>query len=849
MEELLSLAIEDPETAWVTAEQVLAESPGPLARSYAHQCLGIVLRDRGQTEPALLHLRTALRAALATDVPDRVRDVRASYGATLVLCGRSRSGLAQLERAAHGATGEVGAKIAMRMAASLTVLGRYREAVPGLQRALDGIQQAGDGLWEARTRVWLAHAHRSLGRVDRAEQELHLAERKFIEASAHVERLSAVESLAEVSVLRGDLAGGMRRYGEVMAGYAAAAREPRFEAVRLHAMTCLAAGLPADAVALLDRFEDGVSLPPHEAAELQLSRAAASLAAADLRGALNAADRAREMFSRQRRDWFALRAGLIAVQARDQLGGAFARGLRRSAGEVAGALHEEHADEAPVALVHAGRLTGGDDRLALWLAAASYRTHPNALVRAGAWRARALSCEETGDRGGVLRAAAAGLDAIDEHRRLIGSSELRALATTHGRELTTVALRHAASDPRTLLRWSERTRATALAQPPVTSDAATVPASLAALRDNGRRLAEARQEGEPTEGLERERLRLERAVRAESHTLSAETAAQQRPVAVEEIVSEVGEGCLVELVDVDGALHVLVVHAGRVRRRVTATTAEVAELVGPTEMLLRRASRGRPADLTALGRQLQEAILGDAVRLLPDGPVVLAPTARLHGLPWALLPALHDRPFSVVPSAGQWLRARATPRPAARNRRTVLVSGPGLATGGAEVPLLAARLSDPHLIAGAGATLEAVLDALDGADLVHLAAHGSFRADSPLFSSLELADGPLTVHDLERVRRAPYRVVLSACESGVLAPVGAEELLGLTAALFSLGTAGLVSSVAEVHDSATADLMVDLHATLADGHDPATALHAVRRAAVPGSVEAATAAAFLALGV
>jgi CHAT domain-containing protein len=34
----------------------------------------------------------------------------------------------------------------------------------------------------------------------------------------------------------------------------------------------------------------------------------------------------------------------------------------------------------------------------------------------------------------------------------------------------------------------------------------------------------------------------------------------------------------------------------------------------------------------------------------------------------------------------------------------------------------------------------------------HVAAHGVFRADSPMFSSLRLADGPLTVHDLERLR-------------------------------------------------------------------------------------------------
>ncbi|QSR24336.1 hypothetical protein CFH99_01695 [Nocardioides aromaticivorans] len=497
----------------------------------------------------------------------------------------------------------------------------------------------------------------------------------------------------------------------------------------------------------------------------------------------------------------------------------------------------------------AGQAAQGPTRLALWTRAASYRTHPNALVRAAAWHAQSLAHEEQRNRGGVLRAAAAGLDAIDEHRRLIGSSELRALATTHGRDLTTIALRHAATDPRTLLRWSERTRATALAQPPATSDAATIPASLAALRDNGRRLAEARAEGEPTDALERERLRLERAVRSESHTLSATTAEQQKPPSVEEIVAAVGDGCLVELVDVDGTVHVLVTHAGRVRRKVAGSTEEIAALLGPTQMLLRRASRGRATDMSALGGQLQEAILGDAVRLIPDGPVVLAPTARLHGLAWPLLPVLGDRPFSVVPSAGQWLRARATPRPAATRRRTLLVSGPGLATGGAEVPLLAASHPDATLLAGRDAALERVLDQLDGADLVHLAAHGNFRADSPLFSALDLADGPLTVHDLERVRRAPYRVVLSACESGVLAPVGAEELLGLAAALFSLGTAGLVSSVAEVNDTATADLMVELHASLASGADPATALHRVRRQAADDPVAAGTAAAFLALGV
>ncbi len=843
MEDLLDLALDQPEEARRRAEVVLAAEPDELSRSYAYQCLGIVLRDAGSTVEALAALRSAVRAARRSADPDRVRDVRATLGVTLAFDGRSRAALRELETAFAGAEGEVAAKIAVRLAGVLTVLGRHDDAIPVLHVALREIQQAGNRAWEARTHLWLAYVLLRLGRVDEAETAVVASARILAEEGAWVDRLASLTNLAEIAVARGDHAAALRRFADTAEAYDRAGLPIAPGFVSMFADAYLSVGLTVEAVALLRDFDARIA--PLEQAEFLATLATALLADGDAAAAVDAARQSALLFKRQDRPWFGLRSRLTAVRAR--LAQDDRRGLVGEAAAVAEELDTQSADEAPLALTLAGRLAQGDDRANFWTRAASYRHHPNALVRAGAWHAQALAREETHDRGGVLRAAAAGLDAIDEHRRLIGSTELRALATTHGRDLTTIALRHAASDARTLLRWSERTRATALAQPPATSDAATIPASLAALRDNGRQLAEARQEGAETEELERERRRLERAVRAESHTLSATTAAQQRPASVEEIVGATGETCLVELVDVDGSLHVVVAHAGKVRRRVAGSTSEIAALLGPAGMLLRRAARGRPADTGTIGKALQEAVLGDAVRLLPDTPVVLAPTARLHGLAWSLLPTLHDRPFAVVPSAGQWLRARATPPP--RNAGTVLVAGPSLASGGAEVPVLAQRHPDAVLLDGPGATLEAVLAHLDGAGLVHLAAHGRFRADSPLFSALDLADGPLTVHDLERVRRAPYRVVLSACESGVLAPVGADELLGLAAALFSLGTAGLVCSVGEVNDDATAALMVDLHAALAAGSDPATALCEVRRRAAGDPVAAGTAAAFLALGV
>ncbi|HRD63192.1 MAG TPA: CHAT domain-containing protein, partial [Nocardioides sp.] len=205
-----------------------------------------------------------------------------------------------------------------------------------------------------------------------------------------------------------------------------------------------------------------------------------------------------------------------------------------------------------------------------------------------------------------------------------------------------------------------------------------------------------------------------------------------------------------------------------------------------------------------------------------------------------------DVPHTVVPTATAWLRARG-----ARVRRggRVLVAGPNLASGGAEVPLVAADHPDAIVLSDGSATVEGCLRAMDGAALVHVAAHGRFRADNPMFSALELHDGPLTVHDFERLRRAPYRFVLSACDSGVMVPVGANELLGLATALMSIGTAGILSSVAPVNDEATAELMVDVHRGLDEVDDLGMVMHRVRQQSRGDVVREATAAAFVPLGV
>ncbi len=51
-------------------------------------------------------------------------------------------------------------------------------------------------------------------------------------------------------------------------------------------------------------------------------------------------------------------------------------------------------------------------------------------------------------------------------------------------------------------------------------------------------------------------------------------------------------------------------------------------------------------------------------------------------------------------------------------------------------------------------------------DVLHLACHGLFRADNPMFSALKLHDGWLTAADVMQLDLKDTLVTLSACESG-----------------------------------------------------------------------------------
>ncbi|GAA0733762.1 CHAT domain-containing protein [Dactylosporangium roseum] len=463
------------------------------------------------------------------------------------------------------------------------------------------------------------------------------------------------------------------------------------------------------------------------------------------------------------------------------------------------------------------------------------RRDGTAELRARAHHAEALLRMAEGDRAGAERALRAGLRVLDAFRASLGATELRVHAAGHGGELARLGVRLAMErgDARAVLTWAERFRARAVVPHPARPAGDPAMArDLAELRQVVAAQAEAVAAGADPADLRRRQAVLEESVRRGARrTGGTRRTGGPGPVPPAELGRALGPAALVEYLAVDGALHAVVVAAGRVRLHRLGTVAEAEDHVAALRHGLRRMAYGTRSvaaagDLVAAKAGRLDALLLRPLRL--DGPLLVVPTGALHALPWAALPSLAERPVCVAPSAALWHRAAVT-APPARAGAAVFVAGPGLPHATAEVAALARRSPGARQLTGRRATAEAVLGALDGADLAHIAAHGQFRSDNPLFSALRLVDGPLTVYDLERLARPPRRVVLSACESGLSAVHPGDELLGLTAALLGLGATSLVASVVPVPDAATRPLMLRLYRHLRSGAGSAAALARARR--------------------
>ncbi len=232
-------------------------------------------------------------------------------------------------------------------------------------------------------------------------------------------------------------------------------------------------------------------------------------------------------------------------------------------------------------------------------------------------------------------------------------------------------------------------------------------------------------------------------------------------------------------------------------------------------------------------------LLGPAPSADTGSPLVIVPHGVLHQVPFH---ALHDGSaylidrweLSYAPSATVFALCQQRARRRAGGALVIGVPDPLIPAVAEESRAVTEQLAlaspAPLQKVAEQATLAAVRAAAQGRDILHLACHGLFRADNPMFSALKLHDGWLTAAEIMQWELTDSLVTLSACESGRGQVLLGDEVIGLPRAFLGAGVATLVVSLWLVQDESTAELMTDWYTRLGQQVSPATALRAAQLA-------------------
>lgn len=809
------------------------------AASTAQRALGLARRALGDLPGALLALRAAVRTAEAAGRPEPAAEARMSLAFALLERGRVAAALREADLATGALTGLAAARLRAQRALVLQRSGRLEEALEDFRHTLPELQRAGDRLWEARLRTNRAVLLADRGNLTEAAQDFVRAGSLYTELGQGLPAADATWGLGFVAARRGDLRTALTCYDATADRYAAAG-VPVPELLVDRAEVLLSAGLVEEAQTCVETAVQGLrGLLRHTSlAEAQLLQAQCTLAAGDAERARQMATTAEHHLRRQGRRGWSVVARYVGLRAADAAGEPLEPGAAvRLADALEAAGWRVLALDARIIAARAALTTGRVGLAETQLRRATAARRGTVEQRVRAWYAEALLRQAHGRHRAVTGALRAGLRAVDEHRASLGATELRVHASSHGAELARLGLDAALHDRAAVrvLEWSERFRAGAARLRPVTPPAdGELAQLLAQLRQVSAQLESALLDGRAVAAIRSRQAALEREVRLSSRRLNGprQVALEVASVAaLQAALTDKAKVLVVYLVH-DGALYAVVLDGRRVSLHALGSAEPPVRALNAVHFALRRlaavrsSSRALTAALAAADHAangLHDALVAPLLRDLGDRPLVVVPTAALHAVPWALLPALRGRSLVVAPSATVWHRAAG--RPATGTCGVgLLVAGPGLPAADAEVRTLAGLHPAATCLLGAAADTESVLTALGRAEWAHVAAHGTLRTDNPLFSALTMADGSLTVYDLERLPQVPGLVALPVCESAVGSVHAGEEVLGLASALLSLGTRTLVATVVPVPDDASRELMLGMHGRLTAGNDVPAAL-------------------------
>jgi CHAT domain-containing protein len=230
-------------------------------------------------------------------------------------------------------------------------------------------------------------------------------------------------------------------------------------------------------------------------------------------------------------------------------------------------------------------------------------------------------------------------------------------------------------------------------------------------------------------------------------------------------------------------------------------------------------------------KNLYQELLAPIRQLLDAQHLVFVPHGLLHYVPFH---ALHDgtsylverHSISYAPSASVYAVCQA---------KQVNASGESLVLGvpdaqapsiRTEVEALSKILPNARLFVGEAVTEDILRMYGRSSRLVHIATHGYFRQDNPMFSSIRLGGSHLSLYDISHLQLPAELIVLSGCATGMNVVAPGDELMGLVRGLLQAGAQSLILSLWDVHDESTKDFMIGFYTRLQKGFSKAQAMQA-----------------------
>ena len=817
------LAQVQPIVAIDQAREILRTEPSPDIASLCWRTIALASSEQGRISDATDAIERALEFAALSGSSNVMTAARLTQSTILLDVGESALAESAALDAIRGADGLQLSRAQAQLGLILHRIGRRREALEMFDAAIPVLLAADDDRWVCRVLTNRSVHHMYEKSLVEARSDLEEALRRSESSGYVVGVVRARQNLGCVEARIGNIAAALHHFDvahplAVSASLAVASIESdRCEALLL-------GGLYIDAIDSAERAvelcrEDGADADLAEA-ELQLARAL--LGAERTQDAADAAERASLRFRKQGRQRWATyadgvrhlaapggaRDGTVAVAGGgfDSAGGELGMRLRRDGWahlaclvDLADARRAEAEGLIPIARLLFERVV--------------------ALTPAAGLDLRLRSLEASFHLARLDHDVARRPELLREARRV-----LEGLATTIGHELRVGLLSHHHSlveaaldapslraEPVELIQCIEQLDFTP--QDLTRTHDETEPGLIEELRGL-RSVLWAGASDDPS-SAQRRIDELERLVlgfdRAQSNQGRLSTVPDVRRIA------ERHEIVVVYVTNTNGMPLVCLLHNGIARA--VPFPAKARNMAMEASYLAGVVSTGLiPAAASSLQRTLGAFSQGwsDVFHGIPDDIPVVIVAGPFGALPWGLVDTIQGRPFTIVPSLTWWAEAQNRTEPTCDLRRALFVEGPDLRNVDQELEALQRAYGDVVVLRGPDATAASVLEHFRRVDVAHFAAHGEFRSDNAMLSSVHLNDGPLFARDLALVETPPKLVVFAACSTGQ-GRVFQAGSLGLSNLLLWAGTSAVVAPHCLIEDSQVSPLMAQFHELVAQG--------------------------------